>query len=147
MKKIVIFFFLLRVIFKKKKKDLKRNKFCFFIGFFQLRVISRRYKGRILVIVCIFEMVGSVNIDQQGKGGYVSDEVLGTFIPIVVYWVYSGLYLMLGNMDNYRLHSKKDEDEKNLVSKKEVVKGVLLQQIVQAAVATVLFAVSYFDHL
>ncbi|KAH0674388.1 hypothetical protein KY284_025475 [Solanum tuberosum] len=85
-------------------------------------------------------MVGSVNIDHQGKGGYVSDEVLGTFLPIVVYWVYSGLYLMFGNMDNYRLHSKKDEDEKNLVSKKEVVKGVLLQQIVQAAVATVLFA-------
>lgn len=96
---------------------------------------------------CIFketEMVGSVNIDQQGKGGYVSDEVLGTFLPIVVYWVYSGLYLMLGNMDNYRLHSRKDEDEKNLVSKKEVVKGVLLQQFVQAIVATVLFAVSYF---
>ncbi|XP_049405969.1 sphinganine C4-monooxygenase 1-like [Solanum stenotomum] len=48
-------------------------------------------------------------------------------------------------MDNYRLHSKKDEDEKNLVSKKEVVKGVLLQQIVQAAVATVLFAVTGDD--
>ncbi|KAH0672000.1 hypothetical protein KY284_023087 [Solanum tuberosum] len=90
-------------------------------------------------------MVGSMNIDQQGKGGYVSDEVLGTFLPIVVYWVYSGLYLMLGTMDNYRLHSKKDEDEKNLVSKKEVVKGVLLQQIVQAAVATVLFAVTGDD--
>lgn len=91
------------------------------------------------------EVMGSENIDQQTRGGYVSDEVLGTFIPIVVYWVYSGLYLMLGGMDNYRLHSQKDEDEKNLVSKKEVVKGVLLQQVVQAAVATLLFTVSYFD--
>lgn len=142
----MIFVSFLRVIFKKR---FKKEQFCFFSGFFQFRVISRRYKGRILVIFlwrfCIFEMVGSVNIDQQGKGGYVSDEVLGTFLPIVVYWVYSGLYLMLGNMDNYRLHSKKDEDEKNLVSKKEVVKGVLLQQIVQAAVATVLFAVTGDD--
>lgn len=84
------------------------------------------------------------NNNQQLIGGYhVSDELLGTFLPIIVYWVYSGLYSMLGGvMDNYRLHSKKDEDEKNLVSKKEVVKGVLLQQVVQAAVATLLFAVS-----
>lgn len=91
------------------------------------------------------EVMGSENIDQQTRGGYVSDEVLGTFIPIVVYWVYSGLYLMLGGMDNYRLHSQKDEDEKNLVSKKEVVKGVLLQQVVQAAVATLLFTITGSD--
>lgn len=49
---------------------------------------------------------------------------------------------MLGSMENYRLHSKKDEDEKNLVPKKHVVLGVLLQQLVQAVVATILFAVS-----
>ncbi|KAL0421097.1 UNVERIFIED_CONTAM: Sphinganine C4-monooxygenase 2 [Sesamum latifolium] len=35
--------------------------------------------------------------------------------------------MMLGSMENYRLHSRKDEDEKNLVSKKDVVIGVLLQ--------------------
>lgn len=49
---------------------------------------------------------------------------------------------MLGGLENYRLHSKKDEDEKNLVPKRDVVKGVLLQQAVQAVVATLLFAVS-----
>lgn len=75
----------------------------------------------------------------------MSDELLGTILPIVVYWVYSGLYCLLGGMENYRLHTKKDEDEKNLVTKKEVVKGVLLQQVVQSIVATVLFAVTGND--
>ncbi|KAH9609529.1 hypothetical protein KSS87_023478 [Heliosperma pusillum] len=72
----------------------------------------------------------------------VSDEILGTFAPIVVYWIYSGIYILLGKFDNYRLHSRKDEDEKNLVPKSTVVKGVLLQQFVQAVVALILFAVT-----
>ncbi|KZT76407.1 sphinganine C(4)-monooxygenase 1-like [Dorcoceras hygrometricum] len=71
----------------------------------------------------------------------VSDEWLGTFVPIIVYWVYSGMYEMLGSLDVYRLHSRKEEDEKNLVPKKEVVKGVLLQQALQALVASILYAV------
>uniref|UniRef100_A0A2P2NFG2 Sur2 hydroxylase/desaturase n=1 Tax=Rhizophora mucronata TaxID=61149 RepID=A0A2P2NFG2_RHIMU len=77
-------------------------------------------------------------------GGFpISDELLGTFVPILIYWVYSGLYVVLGRFfDEYRLHSKKDEDEKNLVSKGTVVKGVLLQQVVQAVVAIILFTVT-----
>ncbi|GMP94055.1 hypothetical protein CsSME_00043654 [Camellia sinensis var. sinensis] len=71
----------------------------------------------------------------------VSDELLGTVVPILVYWVYSGIYVMLGSLENYRLHSKMDEDDKNLVSKSTVIKGVLLQQIVQAIVAILLFTV------
>lgn len=74
----------------------------------------------------------------------VSDEILGTFVPLVVYWIYSGIYVVLGLFgENYRLHSKQEEDEKNLVSKGDVVKGVLFQQLVQAVVATLLFAVSF----
>lgn len=77
-----------------------------------------------------------------GEMGFaVSDELLGTFVPILIYWVYSGMYALLGSMENYRLHSKKDEDEKNLVSKGTVVKGVLLQQTIQAIVAIILFTV------
>ncbi|KAL7163905.1 hypothetical protein ACSBR2_039925 [Camellia fascicularis] len=72
----------------------------------------------------------------------VSDELLGTVVPILVYWVYSGIYVMLGSLENYRLHSKMDEDDKNLVSKSTVIKGVLLQQIVQAIVAILLFTVT-----
>ncbi|OWM89553.1 sphinganine C4-monooxygenase 1 [Punica granatum] len=75
-------------------------------------------------------------------GSAVSDELLGTFAPIIVYWLYSGIYILLGCFDNYRLHSRKEEDDKNLVSKGTVVKGVLLQQIVQAIVAIILFTVT-----
>ncbi|KAL7132863.1 hypothetical protein ABFS83_12G103300 [Erythranthe nasuta] len=84
-------------------------------------------------------------MELTNGGLQISDELLGTFAPIVLYWFYSGIYVMLGSMENYRLHSKKDEDEKNLVPKKVVVVGVLLQQVVQALVATVLFAVTKND--
>jgi sphinganine C4-monooxygenase len=75
----------------------------------------------------------------------LSDELLGTVMPILVYWAYSGIYLFFGSLENYRLHTKKDEDEKNLVSKTSVVKGVLLQQAVQATVAIILFTVTGND--
>ncbi|XP_068641730.1 sphinganine C4-monooxygenase 1-like [Aristolochia californica] len=76
---------------------------------------------------------------------YVSDELLGTFVPVLVYWLYSAVYIMLDSFDNYRLHPKKDESVKNLVGKKTVVKGVLLQQVVQAVVAILLFTVTAND--
>ncbi|KAJ7943485.1 sphinganine C4-monooxygenase 1-like [Quillaja saponaria] len=78
-------------------------------------------------------------------GFEISDEFVGTFAPILVYWIYSGIYVLLGSFENYRLHSKKDEDEKNLVSKATVVKGVLLQQTIQAIVAILLFTVTGND--
>ncbi|OAY50001.1 sphinganine C4-monooxygenase 1 [Manihot esculenta] len=78
-------------------------------------------------------------------GFQISDELLGTFVPIILYWVYSGLYLGLGYFENYRLHSKQDEDVKNLVSKTTVVKGVILQQSIQAVVAILLFTVTADD--
>ncbi|KAK2980504.1 hypothetical protein RJ640_022506 [Escallonia rubra] len=74
--------------------------------------------------------------------GYVSDEVMGTFAPIVVYWVYAGFYQVLPPLENYRLHTKKEEEEKNLVPLKAVVRGVLLQQLVQATVAQALFTLT-----
>ena len=77
---------------------------------------------------------------------FFSDEALAIFVPILVYWVYSGMYMVLGkSMDKYRLHSRKEEDSKNLVSKGEVVKAVLLQQLVQAAIAAVTFMVRTLD--
>lgn len=74
--------------------------------------------------------------------GYASDEAMGTFAPIVVYWVYAGFYQLLPPLGNYRLHTKKEEDEKNSVPLSTVIKGVLLQQLVQATVAQGLFVVS-----
>lgn len=70
--------------------------------------------------------------------GYVSDEVMGTFAPIVLYWVYGGFYQLLPPLDNYRLHTRREEKEKNMVPLSAVVKGVLLQQLVQATVALLL---------
>ncbi|XP_035835359.1 very-long-chain aldehyde decarbonylase GL1-9 isoform X2 [Helianthus annuus] len=74
--------------------------------------------------------------------GYVSDEVMGTFAPIVIYWLYAGLFQLLPPLDNYRLHTRKEEDVKNSVPLSSVVKGVLLQQLVQAVVAHLLFLVT-----
>ncbi|CAN4122165.1 unnamed protein product [Withania somnifera] len=74
--------------------------------------------------------------------GYVSDEVMGTFAPIVVYWLYAGFYQLLPPMDKYRLHTRKEEDDKNLVPLASVVKGVFLQQFFQAIVAHLLFLIT-----
>ncbi|KAL2503760.1 Sphinganine C(4)-monooxygenase 2 [Abeliophyllum distichum] len=74
--------------------------------------------------------------------GYVSDELMGTFAPIVVYWLYAGFYQLMPPLDNYRLHTRKEESEKNLVPLGTVIKGVLLQQLVQAVVAHLLFLVT-----
>ena len=73
----------------------------------------------------------------------VSDELLGTFVPIAVYWLYSGMYILLDVMevDSYRLHPKGEEEAKNVVSKRTVVKGVLVQQLFQVAVSLLLFTV------
>jgi sphinganine C4-monooxygenase len=74
-----------------------------------------------------------------------SEEVLGTFAPIVVYWLYSGMYhILLGlpSLAKYRLHSVEDEKKKNLVTVPQVVRGVLLQQAVQVAVAFLLYTLT-----
>ena len=72
----------------------------------------------------------------------VSDELLGTFVPVAVYWIYSGIYVILGGgLDKYRLHTRAEEDAKNIVSKATVVKGVLVQQTFQIAVSLLLFMV------
>ncbi|XP_044361067.1 sphinganine C4-monooxygenase 1-like [Triticum aestivum] len=68
------------------------------------------------------------------------DEALAIVVPIAAYWVYSGMYMALGrSMDQYRLHPRDEERSKNLVPKRDVVKGVLLQQLLQAAVAATIF--------
>jgi sphinganine C4-monooxygenase len=77
--------------------------------------------------------------------GYVSDETMGTFAPIVLYWVYAGGYQLILHrrpLERYRLHTRAEEEEKNLVSLPAVVRGVLLQQLVQAIVAMILFMVT-----
>ncbi|KAG1365533.1 sphinganine C4-monooxygenase 1 [Cocos nucifera] len=76
----------------------------------------------------------------MGGESRVSDEVLGTVVPIGVYWLYSGLYCLLHRLDRFRMHSRKEEAAKNSISKATVVRGVLLQQSIQASVSLALFA-------
>ncbi|XP_074580140.1 sphinganine C4-monooxygenase 1-like isoform X2 [Curcuma longa] len=62
-------------------------------------------------------------------------------MPIVVYWLYAGVYEALScfsGLDSYRLHPRKEEQSNNLASKAEVVKGVLLQQVIQATLTLLL---------
>ncbi|KAL6635050.1 hypothetical protein ACP70R_027721 [Stipagrostis hirtigluma subsp. patula] len=69
-----------------------------------------------------------------------SDELVAVVAPIAVYWLAAGLYTVFGRRaDKYRLHSREEEDRRNLVPKREVVWVVLLQHLQQAAVAFVVF--------
>ncbi|KAJ4793593.1 Sphingoid base hydroxylase 2 [Rhynchospora pubera] len=74
--------------------------------------------------------------------GYVSDETMGTFAPIVLYWIYGGVYQLLPPLDRFRLHTRQEEAQKNLVTLPCVVRGVLLQQFFQATVAQLLFLIT-----
>ncbi|PKA63132.1 Sphinganine C(4)-monooxygenase 2 [Apostasia shenzhenica] len=53
-----------------------------------------------------------------------------TLVPITVYWMCSGVYLVLERKNDYRLHTKAEEDAKNTV-----FKGVVLQQIFQIIIS------------
>ncbi|KAL6615727.1 hypothetical protein ACP70R_037997 [Stipagrostis hirtigluma subsp. patula] len=74
-----------------------------------------------------------------------ADELVLTLAPVAAYWVYSGVYEVLlwrtTALDRYRLHSRGDEETKNIASKKDVVKGVLLQQAIQAAISVAVLKV------
>ncbi|XP_020255064.1 sphinganine C4-monooxygenase 1-like [Asparagus officinalis] len=69
-------------------------------------------------------------------GSRMTDELLLMFAPNIVYWVYSGMYAMLGDMEKYRLHPKGDEN-KNVPSRSTVIKGVLTLQAMQIAASFV----------
>ncbi|KAF4401485.1 hypothetical protein G4B88_001679 [Cannabis sativa] len=80
------------------------------------------------ILSCRVEAEGTININKINMEyfGIVADEILGIFVPILVYWVYYGMYLLLDLKigENYRLHTKRDEMEKNTVDKATVIKGV-----------------------
>lgn len=67
------------------------------------------------------------------------EELVVTLAPVAVYWVYAGIYEALlartTVLDRYRLHSRRDEETKNVASRKDVVKGVLLQQGIQVSIS------------
>ncbi|GMI75352.1 sphingoid base hydroxylase 2 [Hibiscus trionum] len=75
-----------------------------------------------------------------------NDELLSILLPIIFYWVYSGMYVILEySFEKYKLHSKQEEMEKNLVPRKTVIKGVLRQQTFQAVAFFLMFKMSGVD--
>ena len=79
--------------------------------------------------------------------GFMSgEEVVVTLAPVAVYWVYAGIYEALLRhttvLDRYRLHSRREEETKNIASRKDVVRGVLLQQAIQVAISVAVLKVS-----
>ncbi|CAA6665168.1 unnamed protein product [Spirodela intermedia] len=66
---------------------------------------------------------------------FAAEELQATFVPIVVYWLYAGLYTLAESSERYRLHTRKEQEAKDLVRRKDVVIGVLLQQAIQSVVA------------
>lgn len=77
--------------------------------------------------------------------GYVSDETMGTIAPIIVYWVYAGVNQFLSpSLDKFRLHTLDEENGKNVIPIITVVKGVLLQQLLQILITQLGFFVSQY---
>ena len=75
-----------------------------------------------------------------------AEELVVTLAPVTVYWLYAGIYEALlartAVLDKYRLHSRRDEETKNIASRKDVIKGVLLQQAIQVAISVAVLKVS-----
>lgn len=69
------------------------------------------------------------------------EDLLVTFVPIAVYWIVSGIYMILERFDEYRLHTKEEEEAKNVISKSVVAKGLLIQQFIQISVSLLVFMV------
>lgn len=65
---------------------------------------------------------------------FMSDKTLVVIGPIVLYWVFSMLFHLIDVMDlfpQYRLHTPAEILERNRVTRWEVIRDVLLQQVVQ----------------
>ncbi|KAF2297496.1 hypothetical protein GH714_024397 [Hevea brasiliensis] len=84
--------------------------------------------------------------------GYVSDEAMGTFAPIVVYWLYAGFYQLLPPLDKYRCTLEKRR-EKNLVPLPKVVKltstsdasGITIQPSIPIQIVQIIIAMFVMD--
>lgn len=61
-----------------------------------------------------------------------SDDTLAIFVPIIVFWISSGIYELLSYLrPDARLHSKEEEEQLNAISRRSVIKSALFLQAVQ----------------
>ncbi|KAG0344156.1 hypothetical protein BG004_004691 [Podila humilis] len=68
---------------------------------------------------------------------FISDQSLALILPIVVYWAYSLFFHWISLkefpwIEKYRIHDK-EEETRNKVSLPEVIKAVIVQQVLQTA--------------
>ncbi|KAF9322560.1 hypothetical protein BG006_002289 [Podila minutissima] len=68
---------------------------------------------------------------------FISDQSLALLLPIIVYWVYSLAFHWISIkefswLEKYRIHDK-EEETRNRVSLPEVIKAVIIQQLLQTA--------------
>ncbi|CAG8460859.1 17375_t:CDS:2 [Acaulospora morrowiae] len=67
---------------------------------------------------------------------FMSDKHLSLLAPVIVYWLYSGMYHLISVykvplFDKYRIQNSKETETMNKVSLGEVIKAVLVQQFIQ----------------
>ncbi len=66
---------------------------------------------------------------------FISDQSLALLLPVAVYWAYSLLFQWISAkelpwLEKYRIHDK-EEETRNKVSLPEVIRAVILQQLLR----------------
>ncbi|KAF3398123.1 Sphingolipid C4-hydroxylase sur2 [Penicillium rolfsii] len=75
----------------------------------------------------------------------IPDNVLSLILPIIAYWGLSMVYHFIdvnGYFEKYRLHTPAEVLKRNKVTRWEVVRDVILQQVIQTIVG---YVMTYFD--
>lgn len=75
----------------------------------------------------------------------IPDNILSLILPIIAYWSLSMIYHLIDVYDlfpQYRLHTPAELSKRNHVTRWDVVRDVILQQVVQTIAG---IAVAYFD--
>ncbi|CAG8473429.1 8577_t:CDS:2 [Paraglomus occultum] len=67
---------------------------------------------------------------------FMTDKQLSMLVPLLVYWVYSIFYHLISEyrvslFEPYRIHTPAEIEKRNKVTKAEVIKSVLIQQVLQ----------------
>ncbi|KAF3926804.1 hypothetical protein ABW20_dc0100731 [Dactylellina cionopaga] len=72
---------------------------------------------------------------------FISDALLSCMAPIVVYWVLSMIFHYIDEyelLEKYRIHTPEEVLKRNHVSRYEVIRDVVIQQVIQFAVGLTL---------
>lgn len=77
----------------------------------------------------------------------MADGFLTALFPIVLYWVGAGVYhLIASRMQEKRLFTDEEERALNLVTRRQVLMWVLLNQALQLSLTTFAINVCFFPH-